>query len=431
MSSNSFIRLAPFGVVALLATLGGTIVAQQVVPASRIPEKTLPDPSRSANAGSPQALPAPSRQEPASADEDDQMEGLIASALDQKTDLNIKETPIREAFELLGAQTGVKIEVEPGTVGLLPYGSSTKVSATIKGRPLRESLTALLRPIGLQFDVENKRVVIRATPPLRRCVTRVTWKELALLEKLSSVPWSEELAESLKFQFQDSPVAAGEVNRETLLRLARNVGQGTAAQVLEQATDQFGWTWHPREDLIVVLPKTRQIEQQLQKRISADYTQTSLEDALLDLTGKARVPLRIDPGTLASLSPFIAERFNLSVVNMPVRQVLELIAGQTGLAYYIEQDGVRVSANPLGSTGSAQSTLNEEALRRAMDKSRSANAVVGQILLPAPNGQPQVGFFIREGDLPPDLNEQRKSLLRDLAGESFRASLQAMTRPHD
>lgn len=432
MPSNPVIRCLPVGIVAIFAILTGTIVAQ-VVPASRTPENPAPEPPHPGQVlfGSPQPAPKPApiaRQH----DEDARMEGLIAAALDQKTDLNIKDKPILEAFEMLAEQTGVQIEVEAGTVGLLPYDAGTRVSASIKGRPLRESLIALLRPIGLQFDVENRRVVIRPTPPLRRCVERVTWKELALLERLSTTPWNDELAESLKFQFQDSPVTSASVNRDTLLRLARNVGQGTAAEVLEQATDQFGWTWRPKGDLIIVLPKTRQIEQQLQKCISVDYTRTSLEDALLDLATKAHVALRYEPGTLASLSPFIAERFSLSVENMPIRQVLELMAGQTGLAYYIEQDGVRITANPLSSAGSAQAGADDTAkIADAIVRSRYTNSVVGQILLPAAKNKPQIAFFIRENDLSPEMNEQRKALLRDFAGQSVQASLQAMTQPHD
>lgn len=428
-------RHLPAGIALTCVILAGSIIAQEVVPASRTPERLRPDPFRpereqAVTPGPLAARPDHSSSKYGHEENNDQMAALIAQALDQETDLNVEDMPIREAFELLGKQTGIRIVVEPGTVGRLPYGSSTKVSASIRNRPLRESLTALLRPLGLKFDVEDDQVVIRLTPPLRRYVGRATWQELALLEKLYTNPWSDQLARTLKFQFQNTPESSTDVNRDTLMRLARQVGQGSAAAVLEQATNQYGWTWYPSGDLIIVLPKTKQIERQLDKRVSVDYVQWSLKDVLLDLTDRAGVALSIEPGALTTVPAYIAERFSLRTLNTPIRQVLELIAGQTGLAYFIEPDGVRIAGNALTSGGSTRPAVESaESIAQETYKALRSNSIVGQITLPGPEDQPRVSFFIREGDLPPEVNEMRKVAIRDAAGSIAAALEGSTTRP--
>src|SRR5690606_33980223 len=198
----------------------------------------------------------------------------------------------------------------------------------------------------------------------------------------------------LKFQFQNAPETSTDVNRETLLRLARQVGHGSAAEVLEQATSQYGWTWYPSGDLIIVLPKTKQIERQLDKRVSVDYVQWSLKDVLLDLTDRAGVSLSIEPGALATVPAYVAERFSLRTLNTPIRQVLELIAGQTGLAYFIEPQGVRIAGNVVtpGSAGGQANTA--ESIAQEAYKALRSNSIVGQITLPGPEDQPNASLFI-------------------------------------
>ena len=333
-----------------------------------------------------------------------------------------------DAIDQLAAQTGVPIEIEPTTFSLLPYDVKTAVSLTIKGKPLREGLTDLLRPIGLTFDLEDQRVMIRPIPALRRIVGRASWKELGLLEMLCSSPWSGELGKSLKVQFQGSPLSSADVNREALLHMAAGVGQGPACEVLEHATGQYGWTWHAEGDVIVVLPKSLQIERQLERRITIDYAQTSLQNALLDLTETAGVPLRLDPGALTSVSPAIAEGFNLKLVNTTVRQALELIAGKTGLAYYIEPDGVRITANAGCATGSGGSadTAGNTAERTA--KILRESSVVAQIELPVGKDGHKITILVRRSELPPDVNDMIKNVIQNSI-EPLRLALRATSQP--
>jgi len=343
--------------------------------------------------------------------EQDAARVLIAQTLDRKTDLHLDNVPIEKAIRQLSKNTGIPIKIAKGTLSLLPYGSKTELSATIQRRPLRESLYALLRPLGLKFRCTHECVVIEPTRSLRRIARRATWDELATLEKLHSKKWSKELANSLRFQFRDSPAHDAEENRKILYRLAASVGAGPAATVLQQACDLYGWIWHPYGKAVVILSKTRQIEKLLNRRISCHYVKKNLRDVLLDLAARAGVLLHMEPAVLASLPPAKANRFSMKAENLTIRQALEVIVGETGLNYVIESDGIRIVASVLTPVlGSSQANVTAQATVQAL----RTNAIVGQITLPGEDDL-SVAFFIRENDLPPEVNELRKTMIQRVA----------------
>lgn len=425
MSYRNLIRVSPVAGLALLI-VGPVIVSGQVVPASRTREQPAPTIPAARSTPRSEARTTPDSTGQATSREDEEpMDVLIAQALDQPTDLELKDAEIRDAFERLSILTGIPIEIDRGTVNLLPYGSKTLLTANIKRRPLRDSLVALLRPIGLKFEVESGRVMIRPTAALRRCVDRVTWTELALLEKLQIAPWNEEVASTLKFQFQNTP-AAPEVNLATLLNLARHVGAGTASDVLEQATSEYGWTWYPAGDVIVVLPKPRQIERQLEKRVSLVFSQAGLAEVLTEITRRAGVQLILDPGVLGS-TPTGISRFTTTFTSTPVRQVLDLISGQTGLAYFIEPEGVRISTSVLAGVTTRPAGDELDPTLAAIDRLRT-NTVVGQITLPRSNDGSTITIFIRERDVPDDVQKMLPKAKAE-AIEVIRAALAPTTRP--
>ncbi|HOW70983.1 MAG TPA: hypothetical protein PKY77_10310 [Phycisphaerae bacterium] len=366
-------------------------------------------------------------------DEPDEHEILIIKALEQPTKLDVQNTPIQKALQQLADSTGIPIRLAAGTASLLPYGSQTNLTAKIENQPLKESLTALLRPLGLQFAPQHDHVLVSPVPPLYRMSRRASWEEVDLLKKLATTPWSKDLFDSLQFQFQDSPAADAAANRETLGRLADAIGAGQAAEVLEHACLQHGWVWSLNGNVIVVSTKTRQIEKQLDRRVSLRYVQANLKDALMDLAARAGVLLHFDPGVLASLPPQTAERFSLSMENTTIRQALEIIAGETGLMYFIEADGVRISNNlvspatgtgPAGAGGSSQAQV--EATAQATAAALRATSVIGQISFPLNDGT-TASFYLRQGDLPPEVNEMRKIRI-DKAINQLRKHLSAEQR---
>jgi len=334
-----------------------------------------------------------------------------AMALDHAIDLHVEDQPLVQVLEKLAQQVDLSIALTPEAARFLPYGWQTRVSAAIQQRTLREALTALLTPLGFTFTPSAEGLLLEPVAPLRRLARRPTWEDLDTLGPLYHQEYSDALFDGLKFQFRDIPAENGEANRRTLLQRASAVGAGTAAEVLEQACEEQGWTWYPDGTQIVVLPKARQIERQLDKRVSLRYTNIHLAAALTDLANQAGVLIHFDPGVLAGLPPQTTERFSLSIENATVRQALEVVAGETGLSYVIEPDGLRITQpNYDVPSASLPSTATVD-VQAAVAAIRS-NAIVGQLTFPMPDGS-SFSFFIRQDDLPHDVDVLRKNKITD------------------
>jgi hypothetical protein len=152
------------------------------------------------------------------------------------------------------------------------------------------------------------------------------------------------------------------------------------------------------------------LERQLSRRVSRRFYGVPLSEVLLDLGKEGDVLVKIDPGAIASLPAQMAQAFSLTVENSSIRQAYEVIAGTTGLGFSIDQDGVRFSASHLSPDtvggGDAGVAAAMQALR--------ANAVVGAVTIRGENGGPDVSFWVRESDLPPDLKDLRKMKIEDV-----------------
>jgi len=342
------------------------------------------------------------------------LEIRAALALDRPIDLRVDDLPLPHALRRLAELAEVPIDLAPGATTFLPYGWQTRVSATIRQRTLREALTAITAPLGFTFKPTPQGLILQPSPPLQRLRRRPTWDDLDTLHTLVSHPFSIELFDALQIQFQDIPAPDSEANRNALRRRALAVGDGSAAEVLEQACREQGWTWYPNGQKIVVLPQTRQIERQLETRISLRYTQANLVEALTDLADRAGILIRFDPGVLAALPPQTTERFSLSIENATIRQALEVIAGETGLSYVIEPEGLRITGPSRSSLAAGPSTAaaQVEATARAAVAAIRSNAIVGQITFPMPDGS-SYSFFIRQNDLPPDVDTMRKAKIAE------------------
>ena len=344
-------------------------------------------------------------------DASDDHEIRAVLALDGRIDVRVEDQPLAQALQKMSEQADIPILLTSQSARYLPYGWQTRVSASIQDCTLREGLTALLRPLGFFFAATPEGIAVEPRPQLRRMGRRPTWDDLDTLAPLLRKDYSEALFDELQLQFRDIPAADGDANRRSLRERANAVGSGTMVEVLEHACDEQGWTWYPDGARIVVLPKTRQIERQLDKRISLRYTHIHLTSALADLADQAEVLIRFDPGVLADLPPQTTERFSLSIENATVRQALEVIAGETGLSYVIEQDGLRITRPPAATgvaTASPDSTADVQAAVAAM----RTNAIIGQLTFPMDDGT-SFSLFIRENDLPHDVDTLRKGKITE------------------
>ena len=356
---------------------------------------------------------------PVTAEEpENELDIAINQVLDGPISLDLKNVTLREAIDKVSQLTSIPIEIEKNTPGYLPYGTRTRLNATIKNGKLRDSLTALLRPLGLRFNVDSGRLIIRPQVVLLRICRRASWDELGLLESLQANAWSPEFASKLKFQFQ-SMNGDDQANLRRLREVAAQVSEGTAARVLEAVCEKYGWSWYPSGDKVVILPRTSQIERQLDRFVTFDYDGWNLKEVLLDLIAKrGDVLLKLDPGVLTTIPPQTVQNFKLSLSNATIRQGLEFIAGETGLSYIIEQDGVRlVSYGPLWPA----SQPSAEAAAAAAASALRVNPIIGQVTLPGPGGL-NFSLFVREQDLSAETNKLRQERMKGI-DQAFQQSL--------
>ncbi|MCK6457044.1 MAG: STN domain-containing protein [Phycisphaerae bacterium] len=315
-------------------------------------------------------------------------------------DIEIQSQSLSAVLELLGERAGVTFSIDDDTYAMLPWGADTRLAAvSLRGASLRAALQEILRPLGLTFTVGDKSIVISPTGPLKRINRRATWDELKLLQMLQTTDYAPEKLDAIKLQFR----ITGKINapRQLKTQLER-AGGGSIADVLTTATQALGWTWFPNEDHVVVLSVQAHIAHNLARTITARYNQIGLAHILLDLAAKADVALFLEPGMMLRLPPSTANSYTLLLQQTTVRQALELICAETGLAYEIRRDGLYVSL-PQG-TGKTDP---------AGTRSRSDPYVL-RILVPGKEPGYSYEFMIRDSELPSDIREYRGQMLDEI-----------------
>lgn len=329
------------------------------------------------------------------------MRALIEQALDQQVDLEIAEQPLSSAFELIGEKTGVKLTIRPQAVELLPYGSKTIVSAKLKNVSLRQGLVGMLSNLAMTFHVRESDVAIEPTEPLRRICRRATWTELRQLKKLMTTPWSDDAVKGLQMHFQIR--TGGDVRKELMDQAARDGTGGTIAEVLEAACDQLDWAWYPWDNSIVVLTEVDQAARFVDKPISVKYNHAALGDVLADLARQADLRLRLEPGVLKGLPEQTQQNFSLMMREATIRTALEMISGATGLAYEVTPKEIVIKHTNVSRTAATQQATVIQ----------SSDPIVGEIHVQGKDGM-SYSFWIRQSDLPPDVNEWRKGKIKEV-----------------
>lgn len=331
---------------------------------------------------------------------------LIEQALDEPTTITLDHVPLREAIDQLTKQTGVRIRMAPEVMALVPHGGDTVVRhVAIDGVPLRQGLNELFAPLGMTFVVTDDAVEVVPSEALE-CLGRApTWVELDTLAALaSSEPGTDPAAlSSLRKRVQFR--TADQAGWEALAEAIRAVGAGPGDQTLSIACRRLGWAWCLSGDRIEITSVSDLIRNQLQRPISLRMNSRSLIDVLQEVGDRAYVPVRAEPGALASLPMHIQRNFSLNVANSPVERVLDRIAAYTGLGYLIEPDGVlfyKIREDG-GADTAAQATKSVPSF--------AADPYVGKIVVPLGDGT-SVEWHIRLSELPPDLRMKREADLK-------------------
>lgn len=351
---------------------------------------------------------------------------LINEALDKLVKLDL-DTTLPVAMRAIGEQTGVTIEASPAVWDLLPWGEQTPIKARIEGLTLREALDAIARKLGLRFVLKEHVVQLQPVPALARLGRRSTLQELDALDLLASTPMKlgtdrpvvAQLLEAVDQKLLDgkTPFAienrAGSAARaDQQIFVPRNA---TVMDALESLVAETRATWYPWGKSIVIVSKEDQIRNQLSKQITIRFNGVDVQQVLTELAQRSGVDFAIEPGAVQRIAPeFRTVRLNL--VDAPIRQALDSLAGFTGLGYAVRDDGVYIW-NASSSPGAG-----------------SREPMIGMLQLD--NG---MQIVVRESQVPPDMQEylrvktrkELEKIRQMMREEGFKPATQPATRPID
>jgi hypothetical protein len=350
---------------------------------------------------------------------------LINEALDKLVKLDL-DTTLPVAMRAIGEQTGVTIEAAPAVWDLLPWGEQTQIKAKIEGQTLRDALDAITRKLGLRFVLKEHVVQLQPMPALARLARRSTVQELNALDLLASNPLNlgtdrpmvgqvleavdNKLVE-LKSPFAIENRAGTAARADQQVFVPRNA---TMMDALESIVAETKATWYPWGKSIVVVPKEDQVRMQLGKQVTVRFNGADVQQVLTELAARSGVEFSIEPGAIQRLAPEF-RNVRLNLVDASIKQALDSLAGFTGLAYAVREDGVYIWAPPGSTTAGG-----------------ARDQIVGQFQLD--NG---MTVFVRQSQVPADMLEyiQTKTTreldkIREMMREEgFKPTTQPATKP--
>ncbi len=318
---------------------------------------------------------------------------LINEQLDKLYEDDLNHT-LPEAMKRIAEKTGVTIEADDLVWDLLPWGRQTNVTATIKNTTLRQALDAITQKLGLTYALKKESVELQPMSALKRIGKRATVKELEALDLLRTTKLDQEgrmnagklltaidaKLQAAKSDFAIENRAGNALAGEQMVFITRNA---TLAEALESLAKETAATWYPWGNSIIVVSKQDQVSTLISERtVNLRLKGVPIGQVLMELQGQAGVDFVVEPGALQRV-PAEFRIIQLDVQRKSVKQVLESIAGITGLAYTVNDRGVYLWYNAgSATTGSKNSPI------------------VGQITLD--NG---MAVFIREDQVGPELKQ--------------------------
>jgi hypothetical protein len=332
------------------------------------------------------------------------MRDLVAAALDEKITqrIEISERPIRDALAELEKITGLHFELHQMAIDWMPYGEQTRLSIVMQDMSVRRALERIFGGLGLALRVADDRVMIEPAPVLDRLARRLTVEEVGLLQKLASQPWSALKPDDFTAEFR---LAQGKESPQQVFEQAMREGPAVDALTqLESVTQKLGWLWVPAGKTIVIYGRTEDIQQRLDRPLDVNYQRIPLDKMLLDLGKRIGVTVHFEPGALQRVAA--RDRYiDLVQRGTTVRQVLELIAGNTGLWYDVVDDGIVVGSKPPAGAPGAEPPAEQP------------QRVVAILRVPVGTDGTTIDFLIRADELPPEFKSLRDRKLPQVIEE--------------
>jgi hypothetical protein len=268
----------------------------------------------------------------------------LQRTLDQPFNLTLTKTPLSEAFKQIAATAKISMQVDPACYDLLPYGATTLVSADFRQSKLRDAIEEVLVPLGLQQAVSGA-TRDKALDQIKKQLPMSAFRALEMYGQLTGQIW-----------FVEAEAGAA----------LPGASAGTVRVMSMKA-------W---------------MQRQMERPIQVDFTNAPLNQVVAELTHLSGIRFVPEPG-LYQMVPVVSLKSN----NGSVIQTLEALAGGTRIAFDVRDDSI----------------LLHMAGNEPLPAPRS-DAIVGRISVPVGTGadRTMIDMFIRESDLPRELNEMRK-----------------------
>jgi len=363
--------------------------------------------------------------------------GNIQLALDKLVEFDIPNSPIDEAFAKLTRATGVQFVIDPAVYACMPYGDQTRLGMKVKGYTLREALSPMLARQAMEWVLSGSAVRIQPAPALLRMTRRATYKELEVLGRMYSMKAKKPDGKDIPGVIDQLRTAAknddltlvlhpqdvqGDADAEAAaIQRANRVLPGTPAAWLDFLCHGKGWTWYLWGDNILIIPRERQIERQLQQTVTLRYDNAKLVTVLLDLAKQARVKLNMDPGVMDLIPAETREHFNLRMAEATIAQALEVIGGATGLEFVREPEGLTVRP----------SKALEARIAAGIEAAQKKTPFFLKKTVRLPDGS-SIDLLLRPDDLPADVLEAiqaERAALYELLIRKYRTTTQPATKP--
>lgn len=334
------------------------------------------------------------------------MHDLLAQALDQNVkSLEIGNLPVHDALAALEKQTGVRTLIADEVLALLPYGERTQITLKLADVPLRRGMERAFAGLGLTLRIDRDNVVLDPSQMLARLGRRLTIDEAALLERLAATPLSDLKPDETPIRFELPPATQP---REAFNKALEATPAADALRQLDAATAALGWVWLVDGNAVVIRDRREFVRRALEQHIDVNYQRTPLDGLLVELGRRIGVPVSFEPGCLKRIDAR-EQIVDLVQRDVSVGQILERIAGNTGLRYEVTTEGVRI-AGP-GEPGRGASA-------------NAAGRVVAHLIMKVADGTTLL-LPIREGELTTD----ELSRIEQFRGDGIKAVREFLAKP--
>jgi hypothetical protein len=344
----------------------------------------------------------------------------LQRTLEQPFNLTLSKVALSEAFKQIATTAKISLQVDPACYDLLPYGATTLVSADFRQSKLRDAIEQVLVPLGLQQTVSGSTVMIRPSAPLLRIGRRAYWDELKLLQEVRNselkpaadggFDWKTAVRAAL--DRPDVVVAIGDegvsaaTRDKALDQIKKQLPMSTfrALETYCQLTNQVwfvetgpGVTGLPGSAAgnIRVMTLKAWMQRQLERPIQVDFANAPLAQVVGELTHLSGIRFVPEPGLYQAV-PVVSLKSN----NGSVIQTLEALAGGTRIAFDLRDDSILL--HMAGNEPPAPATSRTD-------------TIVGRVSVPVGTGADRtvMEVFIRESDLPPEVNDLRKRKIQE------------------